>query len=136
MENSIGNKTSSWSRLRKIMVVGGLTLFGLAAGAYLGSHQGMLSQAHAEEQSAAAALWTCPMHPNVKLEKQEPCPLCGMNLVPITKSETKETGGTMDSCCPSDKGALPKKSKLVEQMHKPAAKSCCSPNASSCEATN
>jgi len=32
-------------------------------------------------------VWTCPMHPSVRAPEQSPCPLCGMDLAKITKSE-------------------------------------------------
>jgi rubrerythrin len=31
-------------------------------------------------KKAAAMVWTCPMHPEVKSEKPGKCPKCGMNL--------------------------------------------------------
>ncbi|HVA13420.1 MAG TPA: heavy metal-binding domain-containing protein, partial [Stellaceae bacterium] len=30
-----------------------------------------------------AALWTCPMHPEVKSDRPGPCPICGMALEPL-----------------------------------------------------
>ena len=35
---------------------------------------------------APAALWTCPMHPQIRLPDPVPCPLCGMDLVPVDGS--------------------------------------------------
>jgi len=32
--------------------------------------------------SAAAAIYTCPMHPTVRQATPGPCPKCGMALVP------------------------------------------------------
>ncbi|MCK5945259.1 MAG: efflux RND transporter periplasmic adaptor subunit, partial [Planctomycetes bacterium] len=39
---------------------------------------------HGSEAAAAgeAVLWTCPMHPEVVLPSNVPCPKCGMDLVP------------------------------------------------------
>ncbi len=39
----------------------------------------------------ALAYWTCPMHPGVKQAEKGACPLCGMDLVPVTKGDL-ETG--------------------------------------------
>jgi Cu(I)/Ag(I) efflux system membrane fusion protein len=33
------------------------------------------------------AFWTCPMHPSVKSADPGRCPLCGMDLVPVTRGE-------------------------------------------------
>jgi len=38
--------------------------------------------------------WTCSMHPQIKLPKPGLCPICNMNLIPLTMDET-ETGASM-----------------------------------------
>ena len=40
-----------------------------------------------------AALWTCAMHPQIKLPKAGRCPICGMELVEVKKSGEGETRG-------------------------------------------
>ncbi|WP_354696640.1 copper-transporting P-type ATPase [Elongatibacter sediminis] len=34
--------------------------------------------------SPSGTIWTCPMHPEVRLDQPVPCPLCGMALEPLT----------------------------------------------------
>ena len=46
--------------------------------------------AHAHAASAEAA-YTCPMHPEVKAKKQEPCPKCGMALEPLDFAPMQKT---------------------------------------------
>ncbi len=41
-----------------------------------------------EPPPAAPSVWTCPMHPQVRLPSNEKCPICGMDLVPLAE----ETG--------------------------------------------
>ena len=36
--------------------------------------------------------WTCAMHPSVKMKEPGNCPICGMELVPVTKKSGTETG--------------------------------------------
>ena len=38
---------------------------------------------HDSVPAAAAAQWTCPMHPEILRDKSGDCPICGMALVPI-----------------------------------------------------
>ena len=44
------------------------------------------SDPHADHIEAAATLWTCSMHPQIRQSKPGKCPLCGMKLVPVTKT--------------------------------------------------
>lgn len=37
-----------------------------------------------DSEVRAAALWTCPMHPQIKLPDSGGCPICGMDLVQMT----------------------------------------------------
>ena len=38
--------------------------------------------------------WTCSMHPNIQKQKPGKCPICGMDLIPVTSStNSKEMGG-------------------------------------------
>jgi Cu+-exporting ATPase len=49
--------------------------------------------AHAEPPPApAGAIWTCPMHPEVRQDHPGSCPICGMALEPILP--TAETGAS------------------------------------------
>lgn len=41
----------------------------------------------ARGDSRDANLWTCGMHPEVILEEPGPCPICGMDLVPLASQE-------------------------------------------------
>ena len=44
---------------------------------------------HADEKPE---IWTCPMHPQIKMPKPGQCPICGMDLVPLVQSE--DDGGS------------------------------------------
>ena len=36
--------------------------------------------------AAGETLWTCSMHPQIRQPKPDQCPICGMDLIPVTKS--------------------------------------------------
>lgn len=40
---------------------------------------------HLEESEAAPAMWTCSMHPQIRLPEPGQCPICFMDLVPVKK---------------------------------------------------
>src|SRR5688572_15818856 len=41
--------------------------------------------------AATGAIWTCSMHPQIRMSGPGRCPLCGMDLVPVERSGS--TGG-------------------------------------------
>lgn len=44
---------------------------------------------HAQDQ---ATIWTCSMHPQIKMDKPGKCPICGMDLIPLDKAESDDGG--------------------------------------------
>ena len=46
---------------------------------------------------AGVSHYTCSMHPSVKSATPGTCPICGMDLVPVTKKEQKSGGISMDA---------------------------------------
>ncbi len=50
---------------------------------------------HAQEDTATvktSEIWTCSMHPQIKLPKPGQCPICGMDLIPLI-AEDDDAGG-------------------------------------------
>src|SRR5262249_47729470 len=51
-----------------------------------------LPPATGEEKAVAGIVYTCPMHPEVRMEKPGNCPQCGMKLQPVkTAAGQKQT---------------------------------------------
>ncbi|WP_283686174.1 efflux RND transporter periplasmic adaptor subunit [Dysgonomonas sp. Marseille-Q5470] len=67
----------------------------LVAGLFLGwaifggSSAGHNETAEHIHEDAAGQVWTCAMHPQIKMDKPGKCPICGMDLIPL-----KTTGGS------------------------------------------
>lgn len=67
----------------------------LVAGLFLGwaifggSSAGHNETAEHIHEEAAGQIWTCAMHPQIKMDKPGKCPICGMDLIPL-----KTTGGS------------------------------------------
>ena len=40
-----------------------------------------------------ASQWTCSMHPQIKKPKPGPCPICNMDLIPLTTDDSNESQG-------------------------------------------
>jgi len=43
------------------------------------------------EEESKAQLWTCAMHPQIKLPESGQCPICFMDLIPLETSDTGES---------------------------------------------
>lgn len=77
----------------KVLIITGAALALLAIGRSSSSWGGA-SDAEAQEhvhgeeaegeKGGEASLWTCPMHPQIKLPEFGACPICGMDLVEMT----------------------------------------------------
>jgi Cu(I)/Ag(I) efflux system membrane fusion protein len=39
-------------------------------------------------ESVKSTIWTCAMHPQIRMEQPGNCPICGMELIPLIKSST------------------------------------------------
>jgi membrane fusion protein, copper/silver efflux system len=42
-----------------------------------------------EHSKAEQTIWTCAMHPQIRMDKPGQCPICGMDLIPLQKSGTE-----------------------------------------------
>lgn len=42
---------------------------------------------------ADGTVWTCSMHPQIRLDHKDICPLCGMDLTPLAKKADQPSGG-------------------------------------------
>ena len=59
---------------------------------------------HSEHQEDQATLWTCSMHPQIRSDKSGKCPICGMDLISVTRS----AGGMRTLALSSESKALMK----------------------------
>ena len=52
--------------------------------------------------ATAEGEWTCSMHPQIRLDKPGQCPICGMNLIPVSQlsevSEIEKRAGIETEC--------------------------------------
>jgi len=74
-------------RVFTVLVVSLFLVGGAALGAHLLIPGGLPALLGLE---AAPEVYTCPMHPEVRSEKPGRCPKCGMDLVPISKTQQRE----------------------------------------------
>ncbi|MFQ5712565.1 MAG: efflux RND transporter periplasmic adaptor subunit [Candidatus Scalinduaceae bacterium] len=90
-----------WSTLKKrwriISVFAAIFITGLVIGLCLrsgGVESPVEEPALTAEAEGKILFWTCVMHPNIQKQKPGKCPICGMNLIPVTSAaKGKEMGG-------------------------------------------
>ena len=46
-----------------------------------------LIDASANQQISTSKIWTCSMHPQIRLDHPGKCPICGMDLIPLNQAE-------------------------------------------------
>ena len=65
----------------------GLVAFGV--GRCTGGEEGATPE-HSHDEADAATVWTCAMHPQVRRPGPGQCPICGMDLIPVSSEESSE----------------------------------------------
>ncbi len=84
--NFIGNKkTMGW-----ISLAVGAGVAGLIAGSSLSSSETLPEKEIAAE---TAQVWTCSMHPQIRMPNPGQCPICAMDLIPVTTSSARDDLG-------------------------------------------
>lgn len=75
---------------KKLVKTAGILVIGVLLGWLLfgGSEKKAENQNHNDE--VAAQIWTCSMHPQIRKNEPGLCPICGMDLIPVTASESTD----------------------------------------------
>ena len=66
--------------IRRILLVTIVALIVLGGLASL-----LLRPTGSASNSSGAEVWTCSMHPQVRMDHPGRCPICGMQLIPVSK---------------------------------------------------
>lgn len=84
---------------RPIVVIGGTLIIGLLLGWLLFGGNGSTGGAgeasmeeHKANEHVAGTTYTCSMHPQIRNDEPGSCPICGMDLIPLTKDGSDEIG--------------------------------------------
>jgi Cu(I)/Ag(I) efflux system membrane fusion protein len=85
-------KKISWSMLKITFVVLIAFVLGYLARGWRDSSQPDIEHIHAVQAQDKGQMWTCSMHPQIHQPKPGKCPICFMDLVPVS-DETAATDG-------------------------------------------
>lgn len=72
-----------------ILIVGGVLLGRMIFGGEKDNNSQQLSSENKNEQTVS--VWTCSMHPQIKMDKPGKCPICAMNLIPLNSGDEEST---------------------------------------------
>ena len=78
-------------KLSSLALLGIGIVTGLALAAVLHGVFGLAGKDTGSAATPAGAVWTCSMHPQIRMTRPGRCPICGMDLVPVQAEGT--TGG-------------------------------------------
>ncbi len=82
-----------------ILIGSGLLALGLIAGRFFIPDEAAATGAdtmQAQSSETPASVWTCSMHPQIRQPEAGDCPICGMDLIPLTEdSETNDSPRTL-----------------------------------------
>jgi membrane fusion protein, copper/silver efflux system len=73
--------------MRRPQIVNALVVVALAVMFVFGVWVGAPASSEKPATAANDTTWTCSMHPQIKLQEPGACPICGMDLIPLEKSE-------------------------------------------------
>jgi len=73
--------------LSKYVTISIILIFGFFLG-WLVFHpsQNTIDTHDHSEEVAQSTIWTCSMHPQIRMEEPGDCPICGMDLIPLVRS--------------------------------------------------
>lgn len=66
-----------------IQLLLGAILTALAGRLFFGAAGESAASPEASSQTASAQVWTCSMHPQIRMDHKDICPLCGIDLTPV-----------------------------------------------------
>ncbi len=67
------------------LVIGGIFLGWL----FFHSPQKTIVQNENTAENKQETIWTCAMHPQIRMHEPGKCPICGMDLIPLNQSNVK-----------------------------------------------
>lgn len=77
LKNSLGTPAVKYTAILLVGLLLGWAIFG-GGGSHAHGPEGEQAEAHRED-----TVWTCAMHPQIKMDKPGKCPLCAMDLIPL-----------------------------------------------------
>jgi len=78
---------------REVIIIAIALVVGISLGSiFFGTSSNEVSEGHnhSETENVEETIWTCSMHPQIKMDKPGDCPICGMDLIPLQNNDVVE----------------------------------------------
>jgi len=78
-------------KYKKYIIAAGILILGIILGNVFSGGSSETTHTDGEHefvQDPVTQLWTCSMHPQIKLEEPGNCPICGMELIPLVEEDS------------------------------------------------
>ena len=73
---------------KKILIYAAVLILGIILGwLFFHSPHKIDNKSGQTEQVGKTTIWTCSMHPQIRMDKPGKCPICGMDLIPLVQNE-------------------------------------------------
>ena len=101
-------KTKNKINKKELTIIAIAAIAGLLLG-WLFFHQPEPKPADTGQSNEAAqnesTIWTCSMHPQIRMNHPGKCPICGMDLIPLSEYSAEETATSPDEIKMSEEAA-------------------------------
>lgn len=81
-------------KYKNYIIGAGILIIGIILGNVFSGNNNTKTSHNEEEhnyvQDPVTKLWTCSMHPQIRMKKPGKCPICGMTLIPVDDSSSSE----------------------------------------------
>jgi len=81
-------------KYKNYIIGAGILIIGIVLGNVFSGNDNTKTSHNEEEhdlvQDPVTKLWTCSMHPQIRMEKPGKCPICGMTLIPLDNGNSSE----------------------------------------------
>ncbi|WP_456421658.1 efflux RND transporter periplasmic adaptor subunit [Lutibacter sp.] len=81
-------------KYKNYIIGAGILIIGIILGNVFSGNDNTKTSHNEEEhdlvQDPVTKLWTCSMHPQIRMEKPGKCPICGMTLIPLDNGNSSE----------------------------------------------
>ncbi len=91
MSNLKSTFAKLWQKDTRLILIA-LLLLAFASGYFFSGDSSSTANNHGHTSDATSSVWTCSMHPQIQQPQFGQCPICGMDLIPVSDEDDGDLG--------------------------------------------